>query len=32
MGAVPATSLHDAKLRCDATLCDKINRAVFDEA
>ncbi|WP_437317481.1 aminodeoxychorismate synthase component I [Sorangium sp. So ce385] len=32
MGAVPAVSLHDAKLGHDAALCDKINRAVFDRA
>ncbi|MEO8181164.1 MAG: aminotransferase class IV, partial [Deltaproteobacteria bacterium] len=32
MGAVPALSLHDAKLDYDAALCDKINEAVFDEA
>lgn len=31
MGAVPAVSLHDAKLRYDSALCNKINRAVFDE-
>ena len=29
MGAVPALSLHDAKLRYDSALCDKINQAVF---
>ncbi|WP_438019341.1 aminodeoxychorismate synthase component I [Sorangium sp. So ce315] len=32
MGAVPAVSLHDAKLGYDRALCDKINRAVFDSA
>jgi para-aminobenzoate synthetase component 1 len=32
MGAVPAVSLHDAKLRHDAALCDKINHAVFEDA
>ncbi|WP_437998830.1 aminodeoxychorismate synthase component I [Sorangium sp. So ce185] len=32
MGAVPAVSLHDAKLGYDAALCDKINGAVFDGA
>ncbi|WP_437638415.1 aminodeoxychorismate synthase component I [Sorangium sp. So ce854] len=32
MGAVPAVSLHDAKLGHDPALCDKINRAVFDSA
>ncbi|WP_437609967.1 aminodeoxychorismate synthase component I [Sorangium sp. So ce834] len=32
MGAVPAVSLHDAKLGYDAALCDKINGAVFDSA
>ncbi|WP_437783625.1 aminodeoxychorismate synthase component I [Sorangium sp. So ce1097] len=32
MGAVPAVSLHDAKLGYDTALCDKINRAVFDRA
>ncbi|MGK3995609.1 aminodeoxychorismate synthase component I [Sorangium sp. So ce1024] len=32
MGAVPAVSLHDAKLGHDAALCDRINRAVFDGA
>jgi para-aminobenzoate synthetase component 1 len=31
MGAVPAVSLHDAKLRYDSALCSKINRAIFDE-
>jgi para-aminobenzoate synthetase component I len=30
MGAVPALSLHDAELRYDAALCDKINDAVFN--
>ncbi len=30
MGAVPAVSLHDAKLRYDSALCDEINRAVFE--
>jgi para-aminobenzoate synthetase component 1 len=29
MGAVPAVSLHEAKLRYDAALCEKINDAVF---
>jgi len=29
MGAVPAISLQDTKLRYDAALCDKINEAVF---
>jgi len=32
MGAVPALSLHDAKLGYDSALCDKIKRAVFDDA
>jgi len=32
MGAVPALSLHDAKLGYDSALCDKINRAIFNEA
>lgn len=32
MGAVPAVSLHDAELRYDSALCDKLNRAVFEEA
>jgi para-aminobenzoate synthetase component 1 len=32
IGAVPAVSLHDAKLRYDAALCNKINRAVFEES
>ena len=32
MGAVPAVSLHDAKLGYDAALCAKINEAVFKEA
>ncbi len=31
MGAVPAVSVHEAKLRYDSALCDKINRAVFKE-
>jgi para-aminobenzoate synthetase component 1 len=31
LGAVPALSLHDAKLGYDSALCDKINRTVFDE-
>jgi hypothetical protein len=30
MGAVPALSLHDAELRYDSALCDKINEAVFN--
>ena len=30
MGAVPAVSLHDAQLRYDSALCNKINEAVFD--
>jgi para-aminobenzoate synthetase component 1 len=29
LGAVPALSLHEAKLRHDSALCDKINQAVF---
>jgi para-aminobenzoate synthetase component I len=29
MGAVPASSLHDAELRYDSALCDRINEAVF---
>jgi para-aminobenzoate synthetase component 1 len=29
MGAVPALSLHDAELRHDSALCDKINETVF---
>ena len=31
MGAVPVLNLHDTKLGYDSALCDKINRAVFDE-
>jgi para-aminobenzoate synthetase component 1 len=30
MGAVPALSLHDAELRYDASLCDRINETVFN--
>ena len=29
MGAVPALSLHESKLRYDAALCEKLNRTVF---
>lgn len=29
MGAVPAIALHDAKLRHDSALCDRIHLAVF---
>jgi len=31
IGAAPVVSLHDAPLRYDRALCEKINRAVFDE-
>ena len=31
IGAVPAVSLHPTELRYDSALCDRINRAVFDE-
>jgi para-aminobenzoate synthetase component I len=32
IGAVPALSIHDAKLGYDSALCEKINRVVFSEA
>ncbi|RYZ05622.1 MAG: aminodeoxychorismate synthase component I [Myxococcales bacterium] len=32
LGAVPAVSLNDSKLRYDGALCDELNRAVFDDA
>jgi para-aminobenzoate synthetase component 1 len=32
MGAVPAVSLHDARLGYDSALCDRINETVFEEA
>jgi para-aminobenzoate synthetase component 1 len=31
IGAAPVVSLHDAPLRFDRALCEKINRTVFDE-
>jgi para-aminobenzoate synthetase component 1 len=31
LGAVPVVSLEDQELRYHSALCDKLNRAVFDE-
>lgn len=31
LGAVPAVALHEQKLRYDTALCEKLNRAIFDE-